>query len=227
MLYELTMFGTFFNQAVVNRFNYLSQGEPASVLGSFGLMKAFGAIPDNLIYPAGSLFVTLMGGLSSQLKITSVVARAAALYAPTDFYERPFPTPYVGGNSGQALSPAMAYGFRTSRIRLDIDRGTKRFAGVTETESDAGGVLSAATMAFLTSVATKMSAPLTYNDEGNTVTYTPCVVGKEKYTTPKGQKAYRYYPTLAEQLDHIATGILWQPYDTVRTQTSRQYGRGN
>jgi len=111
-------------------------------------------------------------------------------------------------------------------VRLDIDRGTKRFVGVPETAVLSGGVIGAAFYAELVQTAEAMSAILSYNDEGNTVTFAPCIVHKEEYTTPRGRKAYRYYPALSEQLSNIATGIVWQPYTTVRTQNSRQYGRG-
>lgn len=226
MLYELTMFGTFYNQQIVNRFNYLSTGIPAAVSGSFALMKAFGAIPDNAVYPAGAPFAKIMQFLSSAFSITSVVTRAAADYDPLDFYERPFPTPFVGGSGGDAMSPAVAYGYRTNRVRLDIDRGTKRFVGVPETAVMSGGVIGTAFYAELVQTAAAMSATLTYDDEGNTISFAPCVVHKQEYTTPRGRRAYRYYPTLEQQLEYVATGITWQPYTTVRTQTSRQYGRG-
>jgi len=226
MLYEITMFGRYFNQQTVNRFNYVSTGEPAAVLGSFALMKAFGAIPDNGVYPAGSPFVKIMQYLSTALVINTVTARAAAEYDPTDFYERPFVTPYPGVAGGDGMSPAVAYGYRTNRVRLDIDRGTKRFAGVPETAVSSGGVIGGAFLAELVLTANAMSAVLSYDDEGNTITFSPCVVSKDEYVTPSGKRAYRYYPTLAEQMEHVALGITWQPYDTVRTQTSRQYGRG-
>jgi len=220
------MFGTYFNQQIVNRFNYVSSGVPAAVLGSFALMKAFGAIPDNAIYPAAAPFAKIMQYLSTSLSITTVTARAAADYDPTDFYERPFVTPYTGAAGGDGMSPAVAYGYRTNRVRLDIDRGTKRFAGVPETAVLGGGVIGAAFFAELVLTANALSAVLSYDDEGNTITFSPCVVSKEEYVTPRGKRAYRYYPTLSEQLEHVALGIQWQPYANVRTQTSRQYGRG-
>jgi len=226
MLFELTMLGTYFNQQIVNRWNYISTGTPAAVSLSFALMNAFGAIPDAGVYPSGSLFVTLMNSLSNQFHVNTIVARACALYSPADFYERPFPTPYSGGDSGVALSPVSAYGFRTNRVRLDIGRGTKRFVGVTEGQNEAGGVVASGALGALVTIGELMSDTLTYDDEGATLSFAPCIVSKLEYTTPSGKKAYKYYPTLADQLEHIATGILWQPYDTVRGQASRQYGKG-
>lgn len=226
MLYELTMFGTYYNQQIINRFNYVSTGSPAAVLGSFALMSAFGAIPNDLVYPATAPFAKIMQFLSSAFSVNSITARAAAEYDPVDFYERPFPTPYSGLSGGDGMSPTVAYGYRTNRVRLDIDRGTKRFVGVPEAAVLGGGVIGSAFFAELVQTATAMSAVLSYDDEGNTLTFSPCVVHKQEYTTPRGKRAYRYYPTLAEQMSHVALGIQWQPYPTVRTQTSRQYGRG-
>jgi len=227
MLYELTMLGTYFNQQIVNRFNYLMTGTPAAVSGSFGLMDAFGAIDTGGVFDDTKPFFRIMYALSSSFVVNSIVARACALYDPVDFYERPFVTPYAGTNSGQAMSPTSAYGFRTNRVRLDIDRGTKRFVGVTETQVDAGGVIAGAALTALGVVADSMSEIIEYEDEGATLQYAPVVVAKQEYTTPSGKRAYRYYSTLATQLEHVATSILWQPYATVRTQNSRQYGKGS
>jgi hypothetical protein len=225
MLYEITVFGTYFNQQIVNRFNYVSTGVPASVSGSFALMNAFGAVFSSTP-PAGLPLTSWMAYVSNEYKITNIIVRAPADYAVEDFYERPFPTPYGGGNSNEGLSPTSAFGFRTSRVRLDIARGTKRLVGVCETQTDAGGNLTSTAIANMTTVADDFSDTLTYDDEGNTITFSPCVVQKVEYETPKGTKAYRYYPTLAQQLEHIALGVVWSPYTTVRTQTSRQYARG-
>jgi hypothetical protein len=227
MLYELTMRGTFFNQQIINRWNYVSTGIGASVSGSFGLIDAFGAIDTAGVYPPLKPFQLIMNCLSNLFTVYSLEARAASLYDPEDFYERPFPTPYAGNiAAGQGTSPALAFGMRTTRVRLDIARGTKRFSGVSEDQIDSGGVIASAALTRLASAADAMSDLLTFDDEGNVISYSPCVVGKQEYTTPSGKKAYRYYPTLVEQLTHIATGIVWAPYTTVRTQTSRQYGRG-
>ena len=68
-----------------------------------------------------------------------------------------------------------------------------------------------------------------YDDEGNTLTFTPIVCKKQKYAVPDSDPvryAYRYFPTEAEQMDEIAEGVTWQAYTQTRSQTSRQYGRG-
>lgn len=226
MLYEIDLFGSYYGQETVNRFNYLSTGTPASVLGSFALTSAFGMIDDAGDFPATGVFQRILNLVAVPWTAVTAQVRAAGDYDVEDFYERPFVPPAPGLSTGDAMSPATAYGFRTNRVRLDIDRGTKRFAGVTEGNVGTGGTLDIGSGTALQLLADAMSDTLTYDDEGSTLTFTPCVVGKQPYTTESGKTAYRYYSTLVAQLEHIASGVLWQPYATVRTQTSRQYGRG-
>lgn len=223
MLYELVMRSTYFGQQIINRFNYVMTGTPAAVSGSFALQYAFfggsGAAPS-----AGSIVGQLIDVVVNDWSLTEIESRA--VYSATDFYTRPFITPVVGEQTGKALSPITAYGLRTNRVRSDIARGTKRFVGVTEAGVNEGGTIGGI-LGAVQEVATAMSAILTYDDEGNTLSFSPCVVQKEKYTAPSGKPAYRYYPTLAEQLDHVALGIQWEAYPQVRSQVSRQYGRGS
>lgn len=220
------MSGTYYNQQTINRWTFLRTGTPASVSGAFALATAFGAIPAPVTgtFPATKPFQITMGNLSNQLLISAIAVEA--LYDPVDFYEVPYPTPKAGDQTGEAMSPAMAYGLRTNVVRKDVARGTKRLPGVIETQVGAGGVLAGGMVTALTAVCAAYSAILTYDDEGNTISFSPCVLSKEEYTTPRGNRAYRKYATLSEQLEHTATGILWQPLTTVRTQRSRQYGQG-
>ena len=76
-------------------------------------------------------------------------------------------------------------------------------------------------------LATAMGATLNYTDEGNALSFAPAIISKEKYTTPSGKEAYKYYASEVLQAAHTATGILWEIYGETRTQGSRQYGRGS
>lgn len=233
-IYELTLTQTYENQLVINRWNYLMSGTPAAVTGSFGLIAAIGAIYDLVHIPPQYPTGTLLDAISSLLSTSLIFQEVTAFnpYDPVDFYQTPFVPAYAGKNSGEAESPALAIGYRSNVVRRDIRRATKRFAGASESVVGAGGAIDI-TNSFVLAPATKMGQVLTYDDEGNTLSYTPCVVGKEKYQTntghPVGQAdrfAYKYYSAEAEQLEHIAQGISWEPYDHARTQVSRQYGRG-
>ena len=223
-LYEVTLVSEFEGQQCINRWNYVSTGVPAVTTGSFGLITAMmGANVQPADPAAGSLMLTIMELVTDTVKFSGLTAKA--IYDVVDFYERPFVPKLSGLNAGAALPPFAAFGFRTNRVRQDIARATKRFVGVDEGLQEQGTITGVG-ITTMTDLAARMSEILVYNDEGNTITYAPCVVKKEQYTTDKGTTAYRYYASEAEQMQNVATGILWQPYTTVRSQTSRQFGRG-
>jgi hypothetical protein len=75
-----------------------------------------------------------------------------------------------------------------------------------------------------------MSLTLSQVIAGVTVAFKPVILGKLRYQTNEGETpakyAYKLYPTEAEQLEHVADVGVWFPYTQVRTQGSRQYGRG-
>lgn len=231
-LYEVILQQTYFGQEIINRWNYISQGTPAAVTGSFALTSALGAIFDITAvppaYPPDHLMRLIAGAQANDVVFDFVSVRN--LYSVTDFYETPFLNPLTGTGASESLSPINAFGFRTNRVRTDIRRGTKRLVGVTADTVQDGGVLTPTTLtAILNPIAAKMSEVLEYNDEGNALTFTPAIFGRERYLpNPElpDRPAYRYYPTEVEQLEHVATGILWDVYPQVRSQTSRQYGKG-
>lgn len=227
MLYEVTLFSTYLGQRFVNRWNYISSGIPATVSGSFGLARALGFLRDGGVYPANALFAGLRGLVSSSTVFTSVSVRAPRDYAPQDFYETPFIQPTIGVQGGDPASPVLAFGFRTTRTRTDIRRATKRFGGVSEEAVAGGGNVTGDYVAIMATLATFMSATVSYNDEGNTITYSPAVCKKLRVVDPvDGSISYQYYPTLAQQEANLSVGFLWEPYSQIRSQVSRQYGRG-
>lgn len=227
MLYEITLRSEYFNQECINRWNYISSGTPAAVSGSFALASAMGFIRGIIspFYPSPSIFDRLWQFQSASVLYREIIAKA--IYDPVDFYTVPFVNGETGIGEGTPLSPVTAFGMRSNRVRLDVDRGTKRFAGVTELQNGSGGLLEAGVKTQVQTMATLMGTTLSYDDEGSTITFVPCVVSKLKYETPSGKFAYKYYPTLVEQAAHIASGISWEAYNEVRSQTSRQYGRGS
>lgn len=220
-VYELVLRQQYYGQEIINRWNYISTGTPAAVTGSFALVSAIGAIS----LAAGSMIGLIRAIQNAEVNFVDVEARN--VYSATDFYTRPFAVDTNGGFvGGQTVSPVYAFGFRTNRVRADVRRGTKRFVGMTDTQEEAGGVMNAGIQTQMQGIADIMSDVLSYDDEGNTISFAPAVCGKEAYTTPSGRTAYRYYGSEATQLANTATGVLWEVYTTVRTQTSRQYGRG-
>lgn len=223
MLLELTLYQTYYNQACLNRWNYVMSGTPAAASPTFALAYAMGFIPDGTppAWPTDALFYDLRVLQSTSVAYQEV--RSINVYDTTDFYTLPFVTGVSGLNGGETNSPTVAYGFRSSQVDRAIRRGFKRFVGVSENYIQSGGELNSSGVGAANNVADSLAATLTYDDEGNTLTFTPCVVSKEKYIAPSGRDAYRYYPTLAEQMTHVAQGGGWAYYPNTRTQRSRQY----
>lgn len=227
-LMEVTLVSRYAEQICINRWNYLTSSTPASVSLSFGLVAALGAIVGGAAtaFETDSMLEIMRNQQSDAVSYSEILARD--VYSDTDFYTTPIPTTVVGEQTGQGASPMTAWGFVTNRTRSDIRRATKRFVGCVEADIDALGLVSAARLAGLEVLATAMADDVTYDDEGTILTFQPCVVKKEKYHPPDNPTgwAYRYNENEAEQFENLMTSILWQPYTSVRSQTSRQYNRG-
>jgi hypothetical protein len=227
MLYEVILRSTYAGQELLNKWTYNSSGVPAAVSGSYGLAYAFGFVPIAGEYPGTALFGNIRNLVHNGTLFTNATIKALANYAPADFYEIPFVVPAPGYRTGEGLSPVLAIGFRSTRVRTDIRRATKRFGGVAEEDCGSGGTLTGSAISRANIVSVMMKDNLTYNDEGNTITYSPCVCSKEIYVDPEdGKTKRRYWATLQAQLARTALGINWEAYQQVRSQTSRQYGRG-
>jgi len=227
MLYEVVLQQRYFNQICINRWNYVGEGVPAAISPSLALLNAMGFIPDGGVYPTPSVFSRLRGLQMNVLTYLQVSARA--IYDELDFFDTPFVQPAVGDFPNEGLAPFNAVGFFTNRVNQSIGRGYKRFAGVPEQFIGSGGVLVDTYLTAANQLAAEMSAVLTYDDSGNTLSFSPAIVQKEKYAVVGSDPvryAYRYYTSPTTQTAHTVTGINWTPYPTVRSQTSRQYGRG-
>lgn len=224
---ELKLRQIYAGQECINVFNYLTNDTPASVTLSLALVSAWGAIPSAGVYPATSILQTLRALQSANVSYDFIEAKD--VYSVVDFYGTAFNPNLAGSVSGESLSPVSAFGFRSNRTRSDIRRGSKRFVGVAESDNTTLGVIAGGTITRMAAMATALSGNLVYVDEGSPITFAPIIVSKELYTVPgssPAREAYRYYPTVAEQEDHIMTSAIWDYQTTIRSQTSRQYGRG-
>lgn len=228
-LYEITLEQTYFGQQCINRWNYQSDAIAGGSSGAFLAIVAMGAIADDdtPAFDASTVLGQIQGVQTVDTVFTQIIAKN--LYSVTDFYTYAFPPATVGANNtGQSLSPAMAFGFTSDRTRSDIRRAQKRFVGVGENYVNAGGVIPNDLQAVLQTLGDTMANPNSVTLDAVTNIFTPYVFGREKYH-PEGKTtwAYRYYPTEAEQLAHIAKINSFNVKPNVRTQTSRQYGRGS
>jgi len=225
-LYEVVLEQRYFDQQIIERFNYVGTGTPASVSGSFGLLTGLGLLPTSTTLATGTLGAAIQGIQNGAAIFVQALARA--VYIDEDFYTVPFLANTIGqvGGAGDPMSPVAAFGFRSNRVKQSIGRGFKRFVGMSEGDVDSGGVLSAGAITRCGTLRTRLGETVTYDDEGNTLTFTPCIVQKKPPTVAPVTKGYAYYPTEAEQAPHLAQGITWEIYNQMRTQRSRQYGHG-
>jgi len=224
---EMTLTATYYNQININRWHYVSSGDSGPVTPSFGLLSATGFIPPTSApydFETDTLARAIQVLVSASFGFLSIYVRN--LYDPTDFIESAYNVLTVGEDVGEPASPFLAYGVQSNRTRTDIRRGSKRFGGVSEGGMDAGGVLSATKLAQLTTVAGLMDDVLTYDTGGASLTFTPAVLSYEEYTAPSGKRAYRKYATEVAQLAHAATGLSYTANNRIRSQVSRQVGRG-
>jgi len=222
MLFEVLLRQAYLNKNVLNRWHYSSSGTPAAVSLSFALASAFGGVPDEITneFPADTIMNTLAN--IQHTALAYVELQVQALYSVSDFYTIPYASGQNGLTGGTAMSTFYAYALQSNRVRTDVRRGNKRLAGVSETYVGTGGVIESSIVDALDTLAEQMSAVLTYDDEGNTLSFTPAVLSFDEYTAPSGKPAYRPYPTLAEQLDHAALGVVWQAKPNATTQNTRK-----
>jgi len=224
MLFEVILRQSYDGKNVLNRWHYNSAGTPASVDLSFGLASAFGGVVDPVTsaFPPDSIMEALSEIQSSALSYVELTVEA--LYDFADFYTIPFAPGQDGTQGGTPMSPFYAYALQSNRVRTDIRRGNKRLAGVSEQYVGTAGVIEAGMPGLLAALAGLMSDPLVYDDEGNTLSYTPVVLSFEKHAPDVDHESewYSLYPTLAEQLEHAAVGINWTAKAFATTQNTRK-----
>jgi len=228
-LLEAVLTGHIANQQTVNRWNYLFSGDAAANGFSFALANAMGFVLSGSppVPPSGTIFFAMAAALGTNWAADQVIIRD--VYNPLDFVDLPFIPAFAGTNGdGTQGSPILAYAVRSNRTRLDIKRGKKAFPGVMLGDDDGDGEISSVQLARVQTIADRMGDTLSFVDGANTATFQPTVVQREKYTTPSGKFAYRYYASFATQSPgHTMTGITWEAVSTIRGQQSRQYNKGS
>ncbi len=226
-VYSLKIAQTYNGQQCINEWHYLGSGTPAAVTMSFALASAFGCIESGGAYDPGTPFGSMKAFQTTDVSYQEVITKN--LYSVTDFYTTAFAVGAHGdsSNASGAQPSFMAYPFRTNRVRTDIRRGQKRYVGIAEANVDNFGTIAGATFTALAAHAALLSDNLTYDDEGNTLTFSPCVIQLKKDVTDPDNPKYIPWPTEAEQLAHLAQGVVWTALPAVTTQNSRKIGRGS
>jgi hypothetical protein len=228
MLMEVTVQTRYFGQNCINRWNYYSDGSPGTLSRAVLLANGMGFIRqgDPPEYPTNTILRAWRELVPTAVEFIGF--NILSVHDDFDLFSQAFVTGTVGlqENAGDPLPPFAAWGFRSSRTRQDIRRGYKRFVGVGEAQQGSGGNVGETWIAYQNNLALAMSVPLTVNEGEVSVVFQPVIVQREEYTTPSGRKARRYYADPSEQLQHTMFFITWEAYNQVRSQTSRQYGRG-
>jgi len=209
-------------QQMLNRYDYVSDtalGTPTSL--ELATLLGFIPVGDPAVFPADTFFDNMRYCMSDDVSFLEV--QVSEIYSTTDFYTLAYSPAQAGKAVTPISAPFLALGLFSNRVRSDIRRGFKRLPGVGEAMIDDGGTIAAGTLANLVTFAANMSETLSPAGAA----YQPAVLQFEEYVSPRGNKAYRKYATRDGQLDHAAYPLTWAPYETVRSQVSRQIGRGS
>lgn len=139
-----------------------------------------------------------------------------------------FSPPLAGSSSAQELAQFNSYRFTTPSLRRGMNSGQRRMPGVTETDTDRFGNLTAGAISALQGVANSMSVDITLEFRSGLaeVVLQPIIVKRvrEGAGTPTDPYTYRLPRTTAERVYYLANGWTINPYIT--TQNSRKTGRG-
>jgi len=226
-LYEITLEQKLAGQQTINRFNYESGAIPSGSLGALLLIQALGFTVNDAI-PAFD-----PSTVAGQLKALQAVAVnwiqvvCKNLYDPTDYYSYPFPAGTTSDNgSSEAESPVIAVGFATNRTRTDVRRGQKRFTGLTEGQVGDVGNLTPSALASWQAIGDNMAIDAVADTGADTVSFTPYVFGRKRTVDLDGKVSYPYWPDATQQMAHAMKILSWTVKPQVRTQGTRQYGRG-
>lgn len=222
-LLEMKVLGDYYGKAWVTTFHYTTTTTPAVVTQSFALAAAAGFV-QGFTPVANDMYADWKAAVINVCYFREIQVRN--VYSVSDFYTQPLSVNNAGGQTGQAAASSQAYAVQSSRVRQDIRRGNRRLQGVNTDSLNNDGELGPGQLTLMEALAASMTATLTYDDEGNSLSFTPVIVSKERYTTPAGNYAYRYYQDVSDQLAHTASGILWKPAERTTTQVSRKPGRG-
>lgn len=224
MIWEVLLRQTYDGKACLNRWHYEGTDIPAAVTSSFALASAFGGIPDPITgeFDDGTIMQLLSQIQGATLRYVDL--QITALYDVADFYLIPYAPTQLGTATGTPMSRFAAYALQSSRVRTDIRRGNKRLAGVTETHVGDNGIIEASMTPVLADLAEAMTDDLVYDDEGTDLTFSPVVLSYEKHDPDAEHDDFWYskYPTLVEQLEHTANGVIWSYKANMTTQNTRK-----
>lgn len=230
-LLELTLQTRFAGQIFLNRFNYVwDEVSPSPDNLAQKLIDATGVNTYAGGEYEGNTLIWAIKAMLHQL-CTFEIMTARDVDNVFDIAEFLFPTGDAGqgSNIGDAAPPFVALGFRTSKTRGDIKRGAKRFSGLGENVFGTSGTISSAYLSLGNQVAVELSRIL---PDGGTGQFKPAVVHKKKVEVlnddggPTGRFKYVYWGDDDLNVQNSMFPVVFDLVTSIRSQTSRQFGRG-
>lgn len=225
-LYEVTLTQEFRGEVFINRWNYRqlsgAPGTPTALDLAGALGMTYGPTAPDDDPPAGTLMAAVQSVQASDLNYIS--ATVINLYNDSDFVIIPL-TPLAGGNLNAGSAPFVSIGFRGVRTSRAVRNAQKRFGGVPAANIDPGGFIDSSYLATARAAETIFGTP----PVGASTTYEFVTLSLRKEDVVIDGKLVRKYskwPTEAEALANVYPVSAWQVYGRVRSQTSRQYFRG-
>lgn len=230
--YEVTLMGTLVTEQVINRLGFVTNIDDVGSTSASALLQALGYLPSDPETPeAFSFFVAFLAAQTASYQLDEILVRN--LFSVTDFITQPVTgIGWQGGitiAAGDRLPTFVASKLRTNRVRTDVRRGTLALTGGTEEQMSGVDAWDSGYMTLLQALANELNTPPSFTGGGTTTLYRPSVFGKERYEVPGSDPvryAYRYYPSLSEQIVHTAQNVTWSPVEAVSSQVSRKIGRG-
>lgn len=213
--YQVVLSGSLRGQAIRNVFFYrdLTELAPTNSLAS-DLRMAF----NEAFVPIAADQGVLDPMFSSEITYTSteVTNLSNPTILDTALYSR------SPAGLADLVSPFASLGFRTARVRTDIRRGQKRFAGVTDTMF-VNGELAAGVLTQVNAIASLLEGDrIGVNDP--LTSWRQIIIKRVKYTAPSGRTAYRLPENQSEYLFFDARP--WEANLFMTTQNTRKIARG-
>jgi hypothetical protein len=228
-IFTATLQGRYFNQLLINRFQFISSSDVSPVEGCQALANALGAVDTSGVVlgnplPSGTLMGTLEALQNAEIEY--IAMEVITPYDAFGLFERIFPAGTTGdsGSSGDNLSPFIALSIRSDRTRRDVRRGFKRFAGVTESDVTATGPVPT-TLGRLGDVAASISGTITGDAGPLNVAFQSAVVPLKR-VPDSDPPQYEQFENEGAAVSASAFPVTYQAEDKVTTQNSRKVGRG-
>jgi hypothetical protein len=224
---ELTIYGRGETGLFVNRFNCYNTTLSEVTNASQNLIEQLGYAPGAPTAPvASSILAAYMALAPIAFSLTQLYCRD--IYNVNDFTQ----VQLSGSGWDGARSGVNAVGFtsaklRSTRNRQDIKSGTKAmiYPKSADVLSPAGD-LSPAYIALLATLCIRLGNGMSPFVGVTTAFFGWSIFQKVEYTTPRGKRAYKYYPDPVDQAAHITAPVTWNVVERIGSQESRKFGKG-